>query len=216
MKKIIIPLIIAILNSWTLISQEVLVQKSKEKICNAGSSPAVKTEIPNFYQSESPALKINESREEIPTVSSFSGNGSEMKDNKKSNFFEREDKEGFPVGWITNSKLPIFNNLDDNIYLALNDSLKNVYFGYLFSLNNKAISGVCISFQNSSNVELIITMLNTGNLKNTSEVYTLPVGEHKDYIINIPTNRSNNNLLIKFQKQDSGEFKLFEIKIMEG
>ncbi|MBC8485578.1 MAG: hypothetical protein H8D45_06015 [Bacteroidetes bacterium] len=214
MKNLFITFSVLIAISFTTISQEVVCKNLKENKGGSNSSIMIKSEIPNFDQSLTTNPTNNQSLKSDITLGNFNDKGSERMVSRDYLFIEREDKAGFPVGWITNSEFPIINYSDNSNFLSLNSNQSDIYIGKLVTVNQQ-ISGIKLSFHNLSTVKLTITKIFSNGSSNSQSEFILPSGKYKDYIIDLEQEPDLSNLLLKFEKNGIGEFKLFEIKMME-
>ena len=214
MKYLLLTIIGIIAFECNLISQEKEILSHENERDGSMSIQSQKCAIPN-YDLSSAANLYNSDTLQKESVSNKNGQRLRREKPLELEFIEQVSNEGYPVGWITNSKSHVLYNSNEGIYLKLDSTQSNVYIGCLLS-NKAQFSELILSFENRSNTSLIIHDLYTETPSNPPITIELPFGLHHDIKMLMTRDPFPDNMLIKFQKYGYGEFKLFEINVAGG
>lgn len=215
MKKLLFTFSLILAVTYQAKAQVTIEKNLSNKGGGAGGKSTVRNEIPNYTLSKETHGINSRSPKDGFVIKNDNGRGVGKKTSHQKNFIERKDKKGFPIGWITNSELPVLDSGSDINYLKLGEKQHGVYLGYLFD-HIENTTEFLLSFKNNSEVNFIIIEINNSGTKSPPIIFELPVGNHIDYRINLEPTPNLKSLLIKFLKKKEGEFKLIEFKIMEG
>ncbi len=135
-------------------------------------------------------------------------------DKDQQTFHECKEKPGYPIGWITNSDIPILKRKNNRNYIVLGELTSNLYLGEYISVAPNSSWNYCISCQNNSSVKLQITQYNERNKKIDAPIeISLPNGNYGNFKCNIETSDKCVKLFVKIIKTANGEFTLHDADI---
>ena len=131
-------------------------------------------------------------------------------------FKEDSQKKGYPIGWITNCSTPILRKYQNRNYLELNDFNSDIYLAKYINVNSNNKYQLILSFNNLSNIRLIISEYSENNETTTKpRIFNLPNGEFEYYTIDINILETTEKLFIRFDKKIYGEFILKNFRLEE-
>lgn len=124
-------------------------------------------------------------------------------------FIEDKRNPGYPIGWSTNSLLPILNKKESINKIEIDNDQIGIYLEKYIDVNPGKKYQVIISFENYSNIELKIEGYNNKNEKESMELNRLlPKGKIDGFKFNIENISNSVRLITNFHKDSKGIFVL--------
>ena len=191
--------------------------KGYKEVKTMGSShSSPKQEIPNLeskrsHNNKKELIQKYSSVNEDITINSTSlgGNGFFRVNSQNQQFMEDSQKPGYPIGWITNSNIPILTKHENQTYIELSEFQSDVYLGKYINATQNSKCQLVLSFDNIGDVRLNIIEYDELNKNNLDpKIYILPKGKFRQYTIDTNIAKTTQNMFIKFKKESNGKFIL--------
>jgi len=131
-----------------------------------------------------------------------------------SSFVESSINPGYPVGWITNSEIPIIKNGNNGeLFICLSER-ENLYIGKLFEHDFSKSEIIQISYSSNNKVNLTISQFNSQNSNLSTISMKLPSGTYEDEKIYIDIEDVTKIIFVKIEKGENIFFELYNLKII--
>jgi len=135
------------------------------------------------------------------------GSGSGGKDNNC--FNEDSRNKGYPIGWITNSDVPLLLFSDIGSCIEIDEAQLGLYIGKYVMVSPDTGYRLHLAYDGSAEVQLSFdSFSNINGVLAANANQFLPAGRYDDYTVDFQTAADTERLLIRLNMASTGRFTL--------